>query len=357
MSENADLTRESYALRYHIGRTLLLVGTLFAIAAAALYEAVVLGRLGENVVLSKANALEAAGVLGLLAAPLVFLAILWEVRTFPVAMTFGVLGFILSTMAAAAFSASYPERFNVWDTGPSTSTMLVVNLYGLGILLLFVGLFVGQSQRHARLKTLASALAQPRLEPPEAKPTLPALPSPIDGGFSQPQRETPMSPGGFHGEVEAIGDLQGLGADDARRLRNIGITNTAQLLGRSGDEIADGAGVPEAAVREWHGMADLLRVRGIGPAYAKLLYDSGIQTVEDLAEETPHDIVAKTSRYITSHGSAQAAGRLERRRTAAWVKEARHLLTERPARKRRPPPTRTRSRRPSTRGRSSSRRT
>ncbi len=84
-----------------------------------------------------------------------------------------------------------------------------------------------------------------------------------------------------------IGEIEGIGTEYAKRLREMGIGGTMELIKRCGDagsrrEISEKLGVEGARVRNWVSRADLMRVQGIGGQYAELLTAAGIQSVRDL---------------------------------------------------------------------------
>lgn len=95
-------------------------------------------------------------------------------------------------------------------------------------------------------------------------------------------------------EVEGIGPVYG------EKLRAAGITHTDKLLdlccdkaGRS--KVAGETGISEAQILKWVNMADLFRIKGVGPEFAELLECAGVDTVKELATRNAENLAAKMS--------------------------------------------------------------
>ena len=76
-------------------------------------------------------------------------------------------------------------------------------------------------------------------------------------------------------------------AADAQRLKAQGIGTTFQLLEKAGDvkarkELAKTAKVAEKSLDQWVQMADVMRVKGVGPDVTRLLAACGVHTVAQL---------------------------------------------------------------------------
>ncbi len=93
-------------------------------------------------------------------------------------------------------------------------------------------------------------------------------------------------------------DIQGIGADFAEKLKTFGVQNTDDLLKHTADEkslktMAEKTGITEKLLQKWSAMAGLMRVNGIGPQFAELLYFSGVDTVEKLREQPADGLLRK----------------------------------------------------------------
>lgn len=80
---------------------------------------------------------------------------------------------------------------------------------------------------------------------------------------------------------------QAIPAADAARLKAQGIGTTFQLLEKAGDpkarkDLAKAAKVPEKSLESWVQMADVMRVKGVGPDVTHLLAACGVHTVAQL---------------------------------------------------------------------------
>jgi hypothetical protein len=80
------------------------------------------------------------------------------------------------------------------------------------------------------------------------------------------------------------------------RLGDEGIRNTRQLFlearNKSGRErLSQETGMPEEALYELVGLSDLSRIYGVGPVFARLIYDVGIRSVKEFVEHTAEDFI------------------------------------------------------------------
>lgn len=87
-------------------------------------------------------------------------------------------------------------------------------------------------------------------------------------------------------------DIEGIGPEYAQKLEASGLQTTDDLLARTGDAeqravLAASTGIGEALLTRWAQMADLMRLKGIGPQYSELLLASGVQSLEQLAARQP----------------------------------------------------------------------
>ena len=88
----------------------------------------------------------------------------------------------------------------------------------------------------------------------------------------------------------------GISTADCDGLTRLGITNTKQLFnavaaGQPRSALAARAGLAESRLDELVSLSDLCRLYGVGPAFARLLYDIGITSVEEMKSRTSGEIV------------------------------------------------------------------
>ncbi|CAN5860728.1 hypothetical protein BH11GEM1_BH11GEM1_21450 [soil metagenome] len=93
-----------------------------------------------------------------------------------------------------------------------------------------------------------------------------------------------------------IEQIEGIGAHFAERLAAAGVHTSEELLAHC--ETMDGCrrleattGLPASMLMTWANQADLMRVAGIGSEFGQLLESSGIQSVKELSERKPENVV------------------------------------------------------------------
>ena len=95
-----------------------------------------------------------------------------------------------------------------------------------------------------------------------------------------------------------IEEIEGIGPAYGEKLSSAGITDTDKLLelcctkkGRA--ETAEKTGISESQILKWANMADLFRIKGVGPEYAELLEAAGVNTVKELRNRNAENLAAK----------------------------------------------------------------
>jgi uncharacterized membrane protein len=122
--------------------------------------------------------------------------------------------------------------------------------------------------------------------------------------------------------IEGIGDVYG------EKLHASGIRNVEDLLDKGCNppgrqEIAAITGISEKLVLRWVNMADLYRIHGIGKEYSELLEAAGVDTVPELAQRVPANLVEKLA-------AANEQRKMVRRlpvlsQVESWVTQAKNL--------------------------------
>jgi predicted flap endonuclease-1-like 5' DNA nuclease len=95
-----------------------------------------------------------------------------------------------------------------------------------------------------------------------------------------------------------IKDIEGIGPAYAAKLNEVGIRSVTALLDKGCGPIdrkmlAESTGISEALLLEWVNLADLFRIKGIGSEYSDLLEEAGVDTVVELANRVPDNLLAK----------------------------------------------------------------
>ena len=103
-----------------------------------------------------------------------------------------------------------------------------------------------------------------------------------------------------------IMEIDGIAAEYVRKLENAGITTTEHLLAKAGDakareRLAVRTGISEKHLAKWTGMADLMRVKGIGRQYSELLLAVGVNSTEKLTTFKPDELI----RMMNEHKKAK----------------------------------------------------
>lgn len=93
-----------------------------------------------------------------------------------------------------------------------------------------------------------------------------------------------------------IEQIEGVGPAYAEKLMAVGILTTDDLLAKCATPtgrqyIATMTGLSEHLLLTWTNQADLMRVSGIGSEFGQLLESSGVDTVKELAQRNPENLV------------------------------------------------------------------
>jgi predicted flap endonuclease-1-like 5' DNA nuclease len=98
--------------------------------------------------------------------------------------------------------------------------------------------------------------------------------------------------------VPKIIDVEGIGPVNSKKLEEIGVMTTDDLLMRgttadAREELSTKAGIAPKLILEWVNLADLYRIKGVGQEYSDLLEEAGVDTVAELAKRVPENLHAK----------------------------------------------------------------
>ncbi len=92
--------------------------------------------------------------------------------------------------------------------------------------------------------------------------------------------------------------VEGIGPKYADKLAKVGLKSTEGLLkagstpqGRK--KLSEETDISDALILEWVNHADLYRIKGVGEEYSDLLEEAGVDTVPELANRNPQNLVAK----------------------------------------------------------------
>ena len=98
-------------------------------------------------------------------------------------------------------------------------------------------------------------------------------------------------------EVE---EVEGIGKSYGKKLRDIGISTTEQLLNQCCNmngrvTVAEHVGIEDFVVRKWASMCDLMRLSGVEGQLSELMVYAGIDSVQDLAQQNESALYNKLS--------------------------------------------------------------
>lgn len=123
-------------------------------------------------------------------------------------------------------------------------------------------------------------------------------------------------------------DIEGIGPGYAEMLAKEGIKTVEGLLKvgskiRDRKKLAESTGISGKLILEWVNLADLFRVKGIGEEYSDLLEEVGVDTVPELAQRNPENLLQKMQ-------EVNEAKKLVRRlpvlsQVQSWVEQAKEL--------------------------------
>lgn len=125
-----------------------------------------------------------------------------------------------------------------------------------------------------------------------------------------------------------IADIEGIGPAFAEKLNAAGVKSVEGLLRKGcGPEdrklLAEATGIGDALILEWVNLADLYRIKGIGSEYSDLLEEAGVDTVVELANRVPENLLAKMVEVNKTKNLVNKMPGLTQ--VADWIKQAKKL--------------------------------
>ncbi len=124
-------------------------------------------------------------------------------------------------------------------------------------------------------------------------------------------------------------DIEGIGSAYASKLHAAGIRSVDALLkagatpeGRK--KLAEKTGIDQTLILKWVNMADLYRIKGIGSEYSELLEKAGVDTVKELRNRLPENLLEKI-REVNSSGRPIVRQLPGLKTVSNWIKQAKKL--------------------------------
>jgi uncharacterized membrane protein/predicted flap endonuclease-1-like 5' DNA nuclease len=122
--------------------------------------------------------------------------------------------------------------------------------------------------------------------------------------------------------------IEGIGEVYRQKLIEAGIRDVEELLEKGStvhgrNEIVKTTGISEKLLLRWVNMADLYRIQGIGQEYAELLEAAGVDTVPELAQRVPANLLEK---MVAANAQKKLVRRLpDLSQLESWVAQAKNL--------------------------------
>lgn len=129
----------------------------------------------------------------------------------------------------------------------------------------------------------------------------------------------------YPGDVHEVEDLEGIGPTYGKRLRDAGIHSTARLCFEDAGKVANAVQVPRGTVEAWQQMAQLVKVKGIGPQYAEALVRSGIGGIEELKRRSPARMADQVNGYLATLDVNVLGTKITEKRIEGWKEAAKQL--------------------------------
>ena len=125
-----------------------------------------------------------------------------------------------------------------------------------------------------------------------------------------------------------IADIEGIGPVYAKKLSDIGLKTTEQLLDSCATKkgrmkAAEKTGISEKLILEWVNLADLFRIKGVAEEYSDLLEEAGVDTVVELSRRNAENLHAKILEVNTAKNLTNRPPSLSQ--VTNWIAQAKTL--------------------------------
>lgn len=126
-----------------------------------------------------------------------------------------------------------------------------------------------------------------------------------------------------------IVEIEGIGPVFAEKLTGSGVKTVEDLLKtgatKSGrKKLAEDTGISESKLLTWINMADLFRIKGVGPQFAELLVACGVDTVKELRNRNAENLHAKLVEVQNEKNITQAVPPLKQ--VADYIDQAKAMV-------------------------------
>lgn len=125
-----------------------------------------------------------------------------------------------------------------------------------------------------------------------------------------------------------IVDIEGIGEKYGQKMMDAGVRTVEALLKQGATkkgrkELAEKTGFSESQLLSWVNFADMYRIKGIGSEYSQLLEIAGVDSVPELAQRKPENLLKKMDEVNTDKKLVRQLPSLKMVET--WVMQAKSL--------------------------------
>ena len=125
-----------------------------------------------------------------------------------------------------------------------------------------------------------------------------------------------------------IQDVEGIGPKYAEVLKQAGIDTTAKLLEAGADKkgrkaLADKTSISESSILKWVNMCDLFRIKGVAGQFAELLEGAGVDTVKELRNRNAENLAEKVAEVNKAKHLCKATPGVKT--VSQWIDQAKLL--------------------------------
>jgi predicted flap endonuclease-1-like 5' DNA nuclease len=125
-----------------------------------------------------------------------------------------------------------------------------------------------------------------------------------------------------------IQEVEGIGPKYAELLKQQGIDTTTRLLeigctrpGRK--ELAEKTSINEASILKWVNMCDLFRIKGVAGQFAELLEGAGVDTVKELRKRNADNLALQMSEVNEAKHLCKTTP--SARTVTGWIQQAKSM--------------------------------
>ena len=128
--------------------------------------------------------------------------------------------------------------------------------------------------------------------------------------------------------MSALSTIEGIGEKYAAALKTAGVGSVEALLEKGATpagrkSLVEATGISAKLILEWVNLADLFRIKGIGEEYSDLLEEAGVDTVVELAQRKPANLLEKMTEVNTAKKLVRHMPVLSQ--VESWVEQAKQL--------------------------------